>query len=1572
MKFRRIISMFLAVLFVIGTCSVTIAAADTSTGTSGAPSSETVAEKVSYTYYTISSSDPSDATVNYFVNKDLDWLQADVFTSPAEKLKTMDLRLQQNGYQLYVDEYSGEVACKNLTTQEILFTNPYNIGASTAKGNQLNQLMSQILVEYTDKSTGVTTTFTSFAEAALRGQLKVKNIKNGLRVEYTIGREEAKMLVPRLIEKTRFETKIKAVIEEALKSEGEVGQLKINKVLTWYELYDLSQATNDVIYDDMVATVPIVKKMPVYSIDSTITSVQLAAVEMLIKTYIPSYTYEDLEHDHELTEYEGEEQNPPLFKMALEYLLSDEGLSVTLPANGLRFDESRYTLENITVLPYMGAGMSPNEGYTFFPDGSGALFDFEELRNLSSTSISGQVYGVDYAYQTITATHQETIRYPVFGIVEKQHLKKLAPDQTVREYEQDRGFVAIITEGDSMAKLTTTHGGKTTHEFHSVQMTYFPRPKDSYNLKDALSSTSNSGGTMWEVVSSRKYTGNYTVKYVMLTDEDVAKQIQHDMGEGQTFDYYECSYMGMASAYRKYLEDMKVLTPLTEEDVSDDIPLYINTFGAIETTQKIMSIPVDVTVALTSFDDVSKMYAELSSIGIKNVNFKLTGYANGGMSATVPYQLDWEKAVGGKKGFDALLKDANEKGYKIFPDFDFVYVSETGMIDGLSLRKHVVKSIDNRYTSRREYSATKQTFVSYFELCLSPAYYEHFYTKLTSNYLKHFKDTDYKTSISVGTLGSELNSDFDENDPYNREDSKAHTIRAFRYFDENYDYVMTSGGNAFTWQYVDYILDVPLDSSRFIRSSASVPFMGIVLHGYVQFAGTPINMEGNPNYAFLKAIENGASVNFILSYQNTTTLKNHQRLSKYYSIRYDIWFDDVVSIYNELNSLLSDVQLETIVDHDFIEALRVPDLDEAIKDLDAAILESIEAEREALNTQALGNIQAILNARQLIRINSAAVKAEIAKLENYKNAMILKLGYTENGEYSSGELAQAISSFNTAVQNYIAAYNGGDCGANEITGTSANLAEVARAMNSAAATLQKFFDQTQNGSVNYIAHQAYTSELAARTAYENAMEAYRILENTDGVSEYIKELAWGLIVDTAEAVATICALAPNVYDMAQEAYEYVVSDTAVLTDANGKALCKISTYQFYLYAVCGYLTVQPTVKFETKNVLRRYEIGLEKNDLTAKAALDQIYNTLGIQSATEEPSYSTLFTDSLNKKNQVGFETRYSTFVERWTSYQEIYTRYKAKKATSAELNAALTPLMNAAIYLNTEFGYFVDLFDAAPKSSSEIITFYENVPEFTEQADSFSKAFAACFNAENPSAAELKVLANAAGALSETFDKLSDLYAIVPSDSATGINAYAKNAEKHKSALEMAMNTAASVYETLANNRLAEEDEGYAEREEAIAAAEQYADYTKKNYDAVVDDANAVIKLAKDAYEKAAALDEVQKYLAVIEEVTLLAEEDERLFDIVPKFTEFLYPYDHIAEEKGDEVLEEEEEVYNKYSTDKNSIVLVTYSNGTRFLLNYCNYAVVVEIDGVSYRVESQSYQKIPVAESEVENNDQ
>ena len=148
--------MFLAVLFVISMCTVTVGAADT-TGTTDTDSG-IVREEVEYTYYTAS----GVVKNQYFKDKNLDWTEPTVFASAAQKLAAMDLRLQKDGYQIYVDEFSGEIACKDMATEEVLFTNPYNIGSSKAAGSLPYELMSQIIVQYKDKSIGTLKTFTSF------------------------------------------------------------------------------------------------------------------------------------------------------------------------------------------------------------------------------------------------------------------------------------------------------------------------------------------------------------------------------------------------------------------------------------------------------------------------------------------------------------------------------------------------------------------------------------------------------------------------------------------------------------------------------------------------------------------------------------------------------------------------------------------------------------------------------------------------------------------------------------------------------------------------------------------------------------------------------------------------------------------------------------------------------------------------------------------------------------------------------------------------------------------------------------------------------------------------------------------------------------------------------------------------------------------------------------------------------------------------------------------------------------------------------------------------------------------
>ena len=988
-----------------------------------------------------------------------EYLSGSKFETKEEKLASMEPMWESNGYAIYADKQTGEVAIVKLATGEILFTNPWDVSdasyeAVTAgkKGRTTSlpvkeQLLSQLVVRYTNN--GKQEVMYSCIESAMRNQIKIEYIKNGIRVEYSIGREETRMLVPRMIEKTRFESAVLQPMREYFQKEENAYDYAISKgfdmagpldpmydayyvqkVAAFFVLKDPGTASTDKERNDMLADYPITAEMPVYVIETGVTTAQLLQIERLIKQYATSYTFEELDKDHEQTKYTATEKSPPLFKMALEYTIDEDGLVVRLPANGIRYEESLYKLESIDMLPFMGAGANDGDfndggdGYVFFPDGSGTLFDFQQLNTGTQSTFTGKVYGQDYAYHSISGKHQETIRYPAFGLVSYNDENKIVTDYTnIKEdavYDDDgnvvktptygtktiktaekRGYFAVIEEGDAMAEISSVHMSSTTI-YNAVKMTFYPRPKDSYNMSDAISVGSN---TTIEVTSKRKYVGNYKVRYFMLSDDDLAEKAGLDS-------YYECSWLGMAVAYRDYLEKIGVISRLAK--TNNNIPLYIETYGALQTTEKILSIPVDVMTPLTTFENIGTMYSELSTniaeamqklvddgenVGtttssaeaFNNIKFKLTGFANGGMTSTVPYHLNWESAVGGAAGFKKLVAYAKEQGFGIFPDFDFAYINKTDVFDGVDLKNDAVKTIDNRYTSRREWDAAYQTYVGYYQLAVTPSSYDKFVSKLTSNYIKYDP-----IGISVSTLGSDLNSDFNEDDPLNREDSKEYTIDALKKISEltngdgNRVEVMTDGGNAYTWKYVDYILNMPLNSSRFNKSSNAVPFIGVVLHGYVDFAGTPINEEGDIEYAFLKAVENGASIYFTLAYQNTQKLKENSRLSQHYSIIYDIWKEDLVDLYVELNNLLCDLQDKIIIGHEFLTGERVPDADELIADAEEAEAKELaeaEAAEEAARKMQLAEALAIRkNATKQKQKFENYLKSAKQKLQNITNA----------------------------------------------------------------------------------------------------------------------------------------------------------------------------------------------------------------------------------------------------------------------------------------------------------------------------------------------------------------------------------------------------------------------------------------------------------------------------------------------------------------------------------------------------------------------------------------------------------
>ncbi len=904
-------------------------------------------------------------------------------------------------YELYVNDYTGEIAFKDALTGQILLSNPYNVPNYTNITDATRkQLLSQIELGYTDN--GVSKVFYSYTEAAARGQIKVSNSKNGILVEYTLGREDANYLVPGRITEVRMQNEIFSLVfpytlekQDAMTGEtiivfddpseytsDNIMATMYDKTLTdkmalearnlrliysYYELITPDQLEGN---SDLQKEYGIVKNIgSMYVRKKEVTTARdLAALERIIKEYCPDYTLDELLKDHEETKYVAEDANPPLFKLALQYTLTDEGLTIRLPANGIRFDHTVYSLDYISPLQYFGAGNLNNDGYMFYPDGSGAILYYEDLLNKNAGTLTGKVYGIDYAYHVISGKHQESIRVPVFGQVSEETIYTPVYDEEGNPiYVQDEngldvpmtqaststnGYIAILEEGDAMANITASWNPN-LHNYTSIYTTFYPRPKDTYDLTGTITVGSNS---TWTVESSRKYTGSYEMHIYMLSD--VSKKATL---EGANRDYFEASYVGMAAAYSHYLVDVtNVLTPLSAADVRDgNLPLYIEAFGTVPDIQKILSIPVEVDVPLTTFNDVQKMYHELATNGISNVQFKLTGFANGGMYSTYPAKLKWMKEVGGKDGFNALLSDARDQGYGVYPEFDFMYISNQKMFDGVSLRDGAARTIDNRYSNKRVYDATFQEFVTYFDICVTPAMVEVYYQRFSSA----FKKFD-PIGISVSTLGSDLNSDFGKKNPAHREDAKEIISDVLEKISKDYNgQIMTSGGNAYALQYVQHLLNAAVDSSRFSTTSRSVPFVGMVLHGYVNFAGSPINMAGNYDYQVLKAIENGASVYFTLSYDNTDLLKQYEDLSQYYSVNYKIWagtYDEegnlvetgkLFDIYNRINSAIGNLQTSKIIDHAFLIAERVPTAEEVAED-EKAFMDALAAATEAANSAA--------------------------------------------------------------------------------------------------------------------------------------------------------------------------------------------------------------------------------------------------------------------------------------------------------------------------------------------------------------------------------------------------------------------------------------------------------------------------------------------------------------------------------------------------------------------------------------------------------------------------------------------
>ncbi len=552
------------------------------------------------------------------------------------------------------------------------------------------------------------------------------------------------------------------------------------------------------------------------------------------------------------------------FKIPVTYTITDDH-SFKAEVIVSEIDEySTQRIMSISLIPHFGAGSINDEGYILVPDGSGAIIEFNNGQG-HRTEFIRPVYGRDQSLVlSVDYTVMQPVELPVFGI------KK-----------NNAGYVAVIdgSDADINASSSSTKRSAHNYAFASFEM----RKKDSYTMGEG-----NWDAKLLSIIATMPFnSSNFSTEYFFLDEDDV-------------------SYSGMARRYREHLIDELGFSKKTFEE---DLPLFMEVYGAVTKTGNFLGMPTTEVVAMTSYDDLAMILKEAAELGITNTVVDYVGWQKGGPNEDVPTKLKYEKKLGGKSGYENLLTVANELGAKIFPRVEFVEID--GGSNGYSQSTLVAKSVGRTPIKRYTYalgSGTKSSDAKV-EFYVSTRLLDEIFTKFAKNYNK----LGLK-ALSLDTVANTVYSDYRTKEYYDinkQTEIIAENIKELKDFGIT---MLMNQPNDYALVYADYLANIPSFSSQFLITDYGVPFIQTVLHGWVSYSSPAISESGDIEEAFLKTIETGSNLLFRLTAKETSRLRDSE-YNFLYATDYSIWLDTAVEMYNKANDVLGGLQDVEIQSH---------------------------------------------------------------------------------------------------------------------------------------------------------------------------------------------------------------------------------------------------------------------------------------------------------------------------------------------------------------------------------------------------------------------------------------------------------------------------------------------------------------------------------------------------------------------------------------------------------------------------------------------------------------------------------
>ncbi len=343
-------------------------------------------------------------------------------------------------------------------------------------------------------------------------------------------------------------------------------------------------------------------------------------------------------------------------------------------------------------------------------------------------------------------------------------------------------------------------------------------------------------------------------------------------------------YVGLARSYQRYLVEKGLLRQNSTSNPS--IGIRLEFLGGDKEKVLLWHRFVPMTT-------IRQMREILAGLQVGNPEVIYYGWQPLGASTMPPTSLKLERSLGNLSDLSALAAQITADGgrFSLYLDPQAALWGE----GGYSPRNDLALAITNL-----NLEGYNRDFNYYFTFDALQRRYSALAGDVASQ---------VKVGLALDGIGSMLYSDFRESRPLNREQ----TIQAYRTLLEASPLPLGFyRPNAYLFSLAQAYYDMPLGDNGYTYTSEAVPFLPIVLAGYLPYYGPALNFSSNPQGDLLRHADFGIYPSYFLTYEATAKILN-TRSSWIYTSSYEQWGDQIRQAYRWLNALLAPVRGQAIV-----------------------------------------------------------------------------------------------------------------------------------------------------------------------------------------------------------------------------------------------------------------------------------------------------------------------------------------------------------------------------------------------------------------------------------------------------------------------------------------------------------------------------------------------------------------------------------------------------------------------------------------------------------------------------------